>query len=179
MRLSVFVIACSLAVLPFASGCATYHDDLVRAEHAFETNQHEQALAIFRTLELDTGHFDTAEKARYFYLRGMTDFRIGYKADARHWLLLANAVETQTPGTLPDDWKQRMTEAVATLDSAVYDDGIESLGSSKQNVGDGAATSTGTTPDNADICKADPSACPPHKPIPPSDVPANRQQLDP
>jgi hypothetical protein len=135
-------LAFSLLVMPFATGCATYHDDLVRAEHAFETNQHEQALAIFRTLELDTGHFDTSEKARYFYLRGMTDFRIGYKADARHWLLLANAVETQTPGTLPDDWKQRMNEAVATLNTQVYDDGIESLGSSKQNVGDGAASSS-------------------------------------
>jgi hypothetical protein len=39
-----------------------------------------------------------------------------------------------------------MTEAVATLDSAVYDDGIESLGSSKQNVGDGAATSPKAAP---------------------------------
>jgi hypothetical protein len=131
-------------VAPLASGCATYHDDLARAEHAFELNQHEQALAIFRTLENDTDHFDTSEKARYFYLRGMTDYRIGYKADARHWLLLANAVETQTPGTLPDDWKQRMTETVVALNSAVYDDGIESLGSSGKNVGDGAATSSDT-----------------------------------
>jgi hypothetical protein len=140
----VSALTLSFVVAPLVSGCATYHDDLVRAEHAFETNQHEQALAIFRTLENDTGHFDTSEKARYFYLRGMTDYRIGYKADARHWLLLANAVETQTPGTLPDDWKQRMTEAVATLNTQVYDDGIESLGSSKQNVGDGAATSSDT-----------------------------------
>jgi hypothetical protein len=132
----------SLLVTPLVSGCATYHDDLARAEHAFESNQHEQALAIFRTLENDTEHFDTSEKARYFYLRGMTDYRIGYKADARHWLLLANAVETQTPGTLPDDWKQRMVEAVLALNTAVYDDGIESLGSSRKNVGDGAATSS-------------------------------------
>jgi hypothetical protein len=141
---ATLALAVTLGLSIFASGCATYHDDLVRAEHAFETNQHEQALAIFRTLELDTGHFDTSEKARYFYLRGMTDFRIGYKADARHYLVLANAVETQSPGTLPDDWKARLTEAVATLDGQVYDDGIDSLGSSKQNVGDGAATSTAT-----------------------------------
>ena len=103
-----------------------------RREGVREANQHEQALAIFRTLETDTGHFDTSERARYFYLRGMTDYRIGYKADARHYLLLASAVETQSPGTLPDDWKQRLNEAVGTLSSQVYDDGIESLGSSKQ-----------------------------------------------
>jgi hypothetical protein len=84
----------------------------------------------------------------------MTDYRIGYKADARHYLLLASAVETQSPGTLPDDWKQRMTESVATLDSQVYDDGVASLGSSKQNVGDGAATST-ATPASSDGDSAD------------------------
>jgi hypothetical protein len=143
---AMIALTSSLLLTPFVGGCATYHDDLVRAEHAYEDNQHEQALAIFRMLENDTGHFDTSEKARYFYLRGMTDYRIGYKADARHWLLLANAVETQTPGTLPDDWKQRMTEAVAALNTSVYDDGIESLGSSRKNVGDGAATSSDAPP---------------------------------
>ncbi|MEO8874209.1 MAG: hypothetical protein ABI461_01375 [Polyangiaceae bacterium] len=146
---SLIIVALSTFAFFASAGCATYHDDLTRGETAFEANQHEQALAIFRSLELDTNHFDTSEKARYFYLRGMTDFRVGYKADARHWLLLAQAVETQTPGTLPDDWKQRMVEAVATLDSAVYDDGIESLGSSKKNVGDGAATSDDSKPDPA------------------------------
>ncbi|MEO7109745.1 MAG: hypothetical protein ABI183_04865 [Polyangiaceae bacterium] len=173
--LVVSALSLSLLITPLVSGCATYHDDLARAEHAFETNQHEQALAIFRTLETDTGHFDTSEKARYFYLRGMTDYRIGYKADARHWLLLANAVETQTPGTLPDDWKQRMTDAVTALNSQVYDDGIESLGSSRKNVGDGAASSG----DPTEICKVDPSACPPHPPLNPTVAPANRNQLDP
>jgi hypothetical protein len=161
MRLfSVSALSLSLLITPLASGCATYHDDLARAEHAFEANQHEQALAIFRTLETDTGHFDTSEKARYFYLRGMTDYRIGYKADARHWLLLANAVETQTPGTLPDDWKQRMTDAVTALNSQVYDDGIESLGSSRKNVGDGAATSSDTPAAPAASASAAPSGAP-------------------
>jgi hypothetical protein len=158
MRLSIAALVLAFAAAPFATGCATYHDDLARAEHAFETNQHEQALAIFRTLETDTGHFDTSEKARYFYLRGMTDYRIGYKADARHYLLLANAVETQSPGTLPDDWKARMVEAVATLNSQVYDDGIASLGSSKQNVGDGAASSTGTPAPTSDSSQPAPKA---------------------
>ena len=146
---SLAVSVISVVALFASTGCATYHDDLARGETAFEANQHEQALAIFRTLELDTNHFDTSEKARYFYLRGMTDFRVGYKADARHWLLLAQAVETQTPGTLPDDWKQRLGDAVATLDSAVYDDGIESLGSSKKNVGDGAAAASEDSKSNA------------------------------
>lgn len=133
MRRAALVV---LTIL-FASGCATYHDDLVRGERAFEDNQHEQALAIFRSLELETSHLDAPERARYYYLRGMTDYRVGYKADARHWLMLAQASEKATPGTLPDDWKQRMGDAMNELDGQVFDQGVPSLTSTETKSSDG------------------------------------------
>ena len=135
MRRAAFAFVAAL--LAFAPACATYHDDLVRGEKAFEDNQHEQALAIFRSLELETSHLDPPERARYYYLRGMTDYRIGYKADARHWLMLAQASEKAMPGTFPDDWKQRMTDAMNDLDSQVYDNGVPSLASTETKSSDG------------------------------------------
>lgn len=143
MRARFLVGALPLAML---LGCATYHDDLVRGERAFEDNQHEQALAIFRGLERDTSHLDPPERARYYYLRGMTDYRIGYKADARHWLMLAQAAETAMPGTLPDDWKQRMGDAVKELDGQTYDDGFASLSSTAKKDGDAKDESSGAAP---------------------------------
>ena len=38
----------------------------------------------------------------------MTDYRLGYKSEARHWLSVAAALEQQTPGSLPADWDKRM-----------------------------------------------------------------------
>jgi hypothetical protein len=113
-------------------GCQTYQDDLTRAQRAFEQNQHEHALAILRQLEPDTARLAVTEQAQYAYARGMTDYRIGYKVDARHWLALAKSMEAQTPGLLPQDWKARANDALAEMNEGVYGGGLESLSNAKK-----------------------------------------------
>ncbi len=108
-------------------GCNTYADSLARGQHAFEQSEHERALAIFRALEPETHRLATGDQAHYAYLRGMTDYRIGYRAEARHWLSIGAAIERQTPGSLPADWARRMKEARKDLDESVYSAGIASL----------------------------------------------------
>jgi hypothetical protein len=120
----------ALAALLAPAACATYHDDLARGERAFDAKEHERALAIFRVLETDTDRLSDAERAHYAYLRGMTDLRIGYKADARHWLTIAAADEQQTPGSLPADWSKQLGESLKELNEEVYTAGVESLGNS-------------------------------------------------
>jgi hypothetical protein len=118
-------IAALLLVL--LASCTTYRDQLARSQHAFERNEHEQALALLRDLERDISSLSQPEQAQYAYLRGMTDFRIGYKADARHWLALAKAYDENSPGVLPTDWKARMNEALGELNVVVTDDGYGAL----------------------------------------------------
>jgi hypothetical protein len=118
-------IAALLLVL--LTSCTTYRDQLARSQHAFERNEHEQALANLRDLERDLSSLSQPEQAQYAYLRGMTDFRIGYKADARHWLALAKAYDENSPGVLPTDWKARMNEALGELNVVVTDDGYGAL----------------------------------------------------
>jgi hypothetical protein len=127
----------SLAVLAvLLAGCSTYRDDLTRGQTAFEQNNHERALAIFRALETDTSQLTPQERGHYAYLRGMTDFRIGYRADARHWLLIARATEGETPGTLPTDWKTRLNEALSELNEQVYKEGHASLTNARRPQGE-------------------------------------------
>ncbi len=109
-------------------GCATYHDELTRGEEAYVKNDHERALAVFRALEPDQSHFDPSEEARYAYLRGMTDYRIGYRADARHWLAIAQAVEEKNPNAIPADWKNRLGTTLNELNEEVYGGGMSALG---------------------------------------------------
>jgi hypothetical protein len=116
-----------LLVTTGAAGCNSYADALSRGQRAFEQSEHERALAIFRALEPDVQRLSIDDRAHYAYLRGMTDYRIGYKAEARHWLALAAAIEHQTPESLPADWSKRMTESLRELDDAVYTGGIASL----------------------------------------------------
>jgi hypothetical protein len=120
-----WVIVLCLGLAPAA--CATYQDELSSGQRAFEASEHERALAIFRVLEPDMARLSTSERAHYAYLRGMTDYRIGYKAEARHWLSLAASIEQAVPGSLPDDWTRRMQESLKELNEEVYTAGIEAL----------------------------------------------------
>jgi hypothetical protein len=125
-----------VAVLLAAAGCQTYQDDLARSQRAFEHNEHERALAIMRQLEPDVPRLSLTDQAQYSYLRGMTDYRIGYKVDARHWLALAKSMDDQTPGLLPQDWKTRMGDALKELNETVFGGGTESLSNAKQKPGE-------------------------------------------
>ncbi len=125
-----FVLA--VVTLSLAAGCATYHDELMRGEQAYEKNDHERALAVLRALEPDQSHFDQTEEARYAYLRGMTDYRIGYRADARHWLAIAKAIEEKTPDSIPADWRNRLTSTLKELNDEVYGGGMQALAAEKK-----------------------------------------------
>lgn len=131
MRANVFSVTAFVAVgAVFAlglSGCTTYRDELVRAQNAYEANEHEKALALERAIEPNAPYLNNSERTRYFYLRGMTDFRIGYRGEARHYLAIARAMEVENPGALPTDWKTRMNETLSTLNTEVYSSGLASL----------------------------------------------------
>jgi hypothetical protein len=108
-------------------GCATYREQLIKSQASFERNEHERTLATLRNLEPDVTKLALPEQAQYCYLRGMTDYRIGFRADARHWLALAKAFDDNSPGVLPTDWKARASEALDDLNGQVWSDGIASL----------------------------------------------------
>lgn len=108
-------------------GCATYGSELSRSQRAYEQGEDDRALAVLRALEPDVERLQGADRARYWYLRGMTDYRLGDKADARHWLALADAVEKATPGSLSADWSATLTDSLNDLDATVYQGGIASL----------------------------------------------------
>lgn len=101
-------------------GCATYREDLNRGQRLYEENQYERALAIWRVLEADTDSLSLNDQARYAYMRGMTDYRLGFRADARHWLAIAKATEQEHPGGLNPEWKQRLEESLNDLNQDVY-----------------------------------------------------------
>jgi hypothetical protein len=116
MRVVAALLSSTLILL---ASCATYHEQLARAQTAYENNQHERTLALLRDLEPDVTRLPPSEQAHYAYLRGMTDYRIGYKHDARHWLAIAKAFDEQSAGILPADWKHRTSETLAELDGVV------------------------------------------------------------
>jgi hypothetical protein len=102
------------------SGCATYHDDLNRGQRLYLDTHYDQALAIWRVLERDIDSLNPAEQTRYEYLRGMTDYRLGLRADARHWLAVARANNEAHPGGLNADATEQLQHALEELNREAY-----------------------------------------------------------
>lgn len=96
-------------------GCSTYRSELHRGQRYYEENDYEAALALWRVLEPNQSGLTADERVRYFYFRGMTDYRLGYRADARYWLSLARAGERLTPASLPAEYKLRLEETLEDL----------------------------------------------------------------
>jgi Cys-rich repeat protein len=126
----------ALALLPVS--CATYREDLNRGQRMYEENQYEHALALWRILEEDADSLSVNDQARYAYLRGMTDYRLGFRADSRHWLALAKATE-QAHGGLSVEWKERMEQSLTDLNQDVYGGGERFDNSSSRAVEYGKA----------------------------------------
>jgi len=101
-------VGCALA-------CGSQSDALARGQQYYEDNQYERALALWRELDRRGAEFGPAERARYAYLRGMTDYRLGYRDDARHWLAIARTTDGEHPGKLGTVWRERLDTALADL----------------------------------------------------------------
>jgi hypothetical protein len=110
----------ALMILACVGGCATYRDDLNRGRQAYEQNHYVEALSTWRALQWDLDALEPAEQVRYAYLRGMTDYRLGLRSDARHWLAFADALDRQNPDGLTEDWRRRLNEAMADLNAQVW-----------------------------------------------------------
>jgi hypothetical protein len=115
-RLARSVVLLSLVL----SACATYREHLNRGQRMYDETEYERALAIWRSLEPDMDSLSFNDQARYCYLRGMTDYRLGFRADARHWLAIGKAIEQDHPGVLSADWKSRTEDALGDLNKEVY-----------------------------------------------------------
>lgn len=119
-------VAFGIAALTLVA-CSTYRDQLARSERAFEQNDNDRTLALLRDLEPDFAHLSRSEQTSYAYIRGMTDYNVGYKADARHWLSVAKAYDVQTPGSLSSDQKTKAAAALKDLNDFVYAKGAGEL----------------------------------------------------
>jgi hypothetical protein len=153
-------------ILSSALGCAGHSDALARGQRYYEDNQYERALALWRDLDRRGARFSAAERARYAYFRGMTDYRLGYRDDARHWLAIARAADVARPGGLDRAWLER-------LDSALTD-----LGRTPSRSGGGAADVVQTieappgVPAQDEPSGGDPSGDMPPAATPPGETPS-------
>lgn len=105
----------SLALLAALAGCSTYLDDLRRAQDAFSAARYEEAEVWLYDLEPELGRMGTEERATYYYLAGMSAYRIGHRARARHALALCREESLRVP-SFSEQWLHNMHNALDDLE---------------------------------------------------------------
>lgn len=128
---------------PLLLACSSQHAALTRGQSYYDDNQYEPALAVWRELGRHEAELSAPEYARYAYLRGMTDYRLGFRDDARHWLAMAKATERRHPGGLEPEWLTRLDAALGDLDREIFGiraDGKDPVQSIEAPAAEGPAT---------------------------------------
>src|SRR5688572_2449533 len=110
---SALSIALSAALS--APGCAAVADEMRRAEASYEQARYQNTLIWLTDLEDDAPGMDQEMRARYFYLRGMTEYRLGHRQDALHYLAVAREISGDQGAGLRPEWRQIMDTTLTEL----------------------------------------------------------------
>lgn len=116
-----------------AGGCTTYRDQLARGERAYEKSDYDRSIALLRDIEHDFAHLSPSEQADYAFVRGMSDYNIGYKLEARHWLAVARACDERTPGSLSADQKAKTASTLDELNKPIFAEGTQALSDQRKD----------------------------------------------
>jgi hypothetical protein len=96
-------------------GCTSLGDDVRRAEQAFSEARYEDVEEWLGDLEPSVGKMSTPLRARYYYLAGMSAYRIGQRSQARHALALCREELEMSAEKLPDAWMHNLETALGEL----------------------------------------------------------------
>jgi hypothetical protein len=96
-------------------GCASVQGDLQRAQLLYKDARYEETEAWLGELEHDAPGMAPTELTHFYYLKGMTAFRLGQRDEALHSLSLADALAIREPASLPQDWSDVLRRTLSEL----------------------------------------------------------------
>lgn len=107
-------------VLLLSAGCAQLRDNMSRAEDHYAAARYDHAERWWAELEPEVGGMSLDMRTRYYYLRGMTAFRLQKRFDARHYLAIARELNGDDGAVLGSSWTATLQR---TLDELGVDEG--------------------------------------------------------
>ena len=104
-----------LLMLLVASGCAQLSEEMRTVEAGYREARYEDVVVWLDDIEHDVPDMEPQERARFYYLRGMSAHRLGDHDEALHYLALAREVAGPEGRGLRDAWKGQLTDTLAQL----------------------------------------------------------------
>ena len=95
--------------------CAATASELRRAAEAYEQARFDAARTWLVDLEDRAPSMDEGMRARYFYLRGMAEYRVGHRLEALHYLAVARELGREGARGLRDEQQQLLDRTLEEL----------------------------------------------------------------
>ena len=106
--------AALIALSTFVSACAATTSEMRRAEEAYDQARFDAARTWLVDLEDEAPSMDEPLRLRYFYLRGMAEYRLGHRLDALHYLAVARELSSERG--LRDEQRQLLERTLTELE---------------------------------------------------------------
>jgi hypothetical protein len=106
-----------LALCSAIAGCAALADDLRRVEAAYSGARYQDAMVWLVSLEDSAPQMEEDQRARFFFMRGMTAYRLGDERGARHYLALAQEIAGPDARALRSEWRQVLTRTMGEVET--------------------------------------------------------------
>jgi hypothetical protein len=100
MRWGVLTTCAVLAL----GACTTAGSELRATQALYKDARYEECQRYLEALELEVDSMDDRDLTRFYYLRGMTAFRLSQADDALHYLALAATLADEDGTRLPETW---------------------------------------------------------------------------
>lgn len=97
------------------TGCGAAEAELRRAEESYEQARYETALSWLADLEPNAPTLDGEQRARFFYVRGMTEYRLGHRSEALYYLAVAREIAGDDGAGLRPEQQELMGRTLAEL----------------------------------------------------------------
>ena len=107
--------AIPLVGLILLGACGAASAELRRAEQSYEQARYENALSWLADLEPSAPSLNQEERARYFYVRGMTEYRLGHRPEALYYLAVAREVAGADGDGLREEQRDLLARTITEL----------------------------------------------------------------
>lgn len=99
VRRALFPFTCVVLLL----GCGRLEEHVRHADDAYRAARYDDAEVWLERVEIDVGSLDDAAQTRFYFVRGMSAYRLGRRDEALHYLSLCRAQAALVPNSLPAD----------------------------------------------------------------------------
>lgn len=105
----LFLFALTLA------SCGQLSEEMRTIEVGYQEARYEDVIVWLDDIEHDIPHMEPAERARFYYLRGMSAHRLGQHDDALYYLGLSREVAGEEGRGLREPWKVQLQDTLTEL----------------------------------------------------------------